>query len=69
MKLTPTPGFPLFAAAINAQDLPEGACAQKTNDPIVPIMEVPRDGLNRKALETTRGEQSVGLRAGAGRCL
>ncbi len=69
MKLTPTIGFLSFALAINAQDLPREPYTPKTNDPIVLITDVSRDALNRTAPDTTRGEQSVGLRAGAGRCL
>jgi hypothetical protein len=61
MKLTPIIGFPLFATAINAQDLSFGPHAPKTNDPIVLIMDVSLDRINGTAPETTRGEQCVRL--------
>ncbi len=69
MKLTPTIGFLSLAVAIHARDLPREPYAQISNDPIVALRNVSLDRINSTAPDTTRGEQSVGLRAGAGRCL
>jgi hypothetical protein len=46
MKLASTQGFPSFAAAINAQGLPQGPYAPRPKDPIVLITDVSLDGLN-----------------------